>query len=138
MIGQKVGVYEFLSEIGQGGYGSVYKAHDHSVNRDVAIKVILPQYANDLQFKQRFATEAYLVAQLEHPHIIPLYNYWQDDQGAFLVMRYISGGSLRHVLDQQEGLDVVRCARILDQIADALTLTHEQGIVHRDIKPANI
>lgn len=101
MIGHLVRDYEFLGEIGAGGYGVVYRAWDISVDRDVAVKLILPQHADDPDFKRRFETEARLVAQLEHPHIVPLYAYWQDEQGAFLVMRYIRGGSLRQIMSQQ-------------------------------------
>lgn len=138
MLGQTYHDYEFLEEIGAGGYGVVYKAHEASVKRDVAIKVILSQHANKPEFQQRFAVEAQLVAQLEHPHIIPLYSYWQDAQGAFLVMRYINGGNLRVLINQQGALSFARTLRIIEQVVNALALAHENQVVHRDIKPANI
>lgn len=138
MIGQKLREFEILAELGSGGYGAVYLAHDNSVNRDVAIKIILPEHAANENFKQRFEAEAHLVARLEHPHIVPLYSYWQDERGAVLVMRFIRGGSLRSIMRQQGALPLTRTIRILEQIADALDAAHTQGVVHRDLKPENI
>ena len=138
MIGQTIREFEIHSELGAGGYGAVYRARDTSVDRDVAIKVILPQYAENPDFKARFESEARLVAQLENIHIVPLYSYWQDEQGAFLVMRYIRGGSLRGIMAKQEALSLSQSIRILSDIADALDVAHENDVVHRDLKPENI
>jgi serine/threonine protein kinase len=136
--GQIIRGYEFLKPIGSGGYGMVYEALEQAVNRPVAIKVILPDYANQPEFIANFEQEARLVAQLEHPTIVPLYTYWQDDQGAFLVMRYIKGGSLRDMLKKQGALPLSQTTRILTQVAEALQVAHEFGVVHRDLKPDNI
>jgi serine/threonine protein kinase len=138
LIGETIREYEIISELGAGGYGVVYRAHDTNINRDVAIKVILPQYANQPEFIQNFEAEARLVAQLEHKDIVPLYAYWRDEQGAFLVMRYIRGGSLRGMLTKQGALPLTRVLRIVEQIAEALNVAHEAGVVHRDLKPDNI
>ncbi len=138
LVGQTLQDYIIRELIGEGGYGAVYKAHQPKIERDVAIKIILPEHAAKPEFEQRFATEAKLVAQLEHPHIVPLYDYWQDDTGAYLVMRYIRGGSLRDLLKQQGALSFAQIIRILDQITSALEAAHESGIVHRDLKPDNI
>lgn len=138
LIGQKIRDYEIQEEIGSGGYGAVYRAHQAEVKRDVAIKVILPEHANKADFVQRFQIEAQLVAQLEHPHIIPLYDYWQDDNGAFLVMRYIAEGTLEELLVKEESLSWVEARRIFLQIVEALEVAHDNGVIHRDIKPANI
>jgi serine/threonine protein kinase len=138
MIGEIIDEFEILSELGAGGYGAVYRAHDKSVNRDVALKVILPQHANNPDFKQRFESEARLVAQLESRQIVPLYSYWQDERGAFLVMRYLRGGSLRRIIAKQGALSLAQTLRIASDIAEALAVAHECGVVHRDLKPENI
>lgn len=138
MIGETIRDFEIQSELGSGGYGVVYRAHDTSVDRDVAIKVILPQYANQPEFVENFAAEARLVAALEHPRIVPLYSYWHDEQGAFLVMRYVRGGSLRGMLAKQGALPLNKVLRLIEQIAEALNAAHEAGVVHRDLKPDNI
>ncbi len=129
--------YELREPIGTGGFGAVYRAYQPLVGREVAIKVIRPEYANHLGFIRRFEAEAQIVARLEHPHIVPLYDYWRESGGAYLVMRYIRGGNLRAALeDGPMALDA--SARLLDQIGAALASAHRQGVVHRDLKPANI
>jgi dipeptidyl aminopeptidase/acylaminoacyl peptidase len=129
--------YEIHESIGTGGFGAVYRASQPAVRRDVAIKVILPDFANKPEFIRRFEVEAQFIANLEHPHIVPLYDYWRDANGAFLVMRYLRGGSLRNLL-ANGALSPSEITRIIDQIASALSAAHERSIIHRDIKPDNI
>lgn len=129
--------YELRERIGTGGFGAVYKAYQTTIGRDVAIKVILPDRASHPDFIRRFEGEAQMVARLEHPHIVPLYDYWRDPDGAYLVMRWLRGGSLRDAL-ANGAYDLQSAARLLDQIAGALTLAHRSGVIHRDIKPGNI
>lgn len=135
---QTINGYEIGERVGSGGYGEVYRATQLSVKRDVAIKVILPQYASDPKFVADFEAEAKLVAQLENKHIVPLIDYWQDDNGAFLVMRYVSGGSLKDMLEKQGALSLTHTLRLIEQVAEALAVAHEADVVHRDLKPANV
>ena len=94
VISQRIGDFELLEQLSQGAFGAIYRARQFRVEREVAIKVILPQYANQPDFIRRFEREAQLVAHLESPSIVPLYDYWRDQNGAYLVMRLMRGGSL--------------------------------------------
>ena len=129
--------YDLIERIGVGAYGAVYQARQPFVDRQVAIKIILPEFANRPDFVRRFESEAQLVAQLEHIHIVPLYDYWRDPEGAYLVMRLMKGGSLEDLI-RIGALPLVQVARILEQVGSALAAAHRRGIVHRDLKPANI
>jgi serine/threonine protein kinase len=117
LTGRIIKGYELQLRLGAGGFGAVYRAHQAVIEREVAIKVILPQYANQPEFVRRFETEAQLVARLEHLHIVPLHDYWRDPDGAYLVMRLLQGGSLRAMLNQREMLDAETVARLLDRYA---------------------
>lgn len=130
--------YELRQMIGRGGFGAVYRAYQPLLEREVAIKIILPQYANQPNFIRRFETEAQLIAQLEHLHIVPLYDYWREPDSAYLVMRFLRGGSLQESLAKGTLWSISEIARLLDQIASALAAAHRHGIIHRDIKPPNI
>jgi WD40 repeat protein len=129
--------YELRTELGTGGFGAVYRAYQPIVGREVAIKVILPRYANQPDFIRRFETEAQLVARLEHPHIVPLFDYWRDGEGAYLVMRYLRGGSLQHLIEQGP-VAPERTIQLISQVASALALAHQNRVIHRDVKPQNI
>ena len=137
VLPQNLKGYELRERIGAGGFGAVYRAYQSTVGREVAIKIILPGLANQPEFIRRFEGEAQIVARLEHPHITPLYDYWRDPDGAYLVMRWLRGGSLRDVL-QQGAFDLRSAALLLDQVAGALSLAHRNHVIHRDIKPGNI
>ena len=130
--------YEIQERIGAGGFGAVYKAYQSTVGREVAIKVILPHYANHPDFIRRFESEAQTIARLEHMHIIPLYDYWRDPDGAYLVMRWLRGGSLKDALSKDGAFDLRAATVLLDQIASALAVAHRNDVVHRDLKPGNI
>lgn len=128
--------YELRQRIGAGSFGIVYRAYQASVRREVAIKVIQPQYANEPDFVRRFEVEAQLVARMEHPHIVPLFDYWRDPTGAYLVMRWLP--SSLHVSIERGTWTPAAAARLLDQLAAALTVAHRDDVIHRDIKPDNI
>ncbi len=138
LLGTSVKGYELLELIGTGGFGAVYRAKQVSVGREVAVKVILPEFANTPMFIRRFETEAQLVARLEHPYIVPLHDYWRDPKGAYLVMRYLRGGNLTKQIARHGPLTLDRAGVMLSQIAAALAVAHANGVIHRDLKPDNI
>jgi serine/threonine protein kinase/DNA-binding XRE family transcriptional regulator len=135
--GQEIRGYRFFEAIGRGGFGAVYRARQLSVGRDVAIKVINPDLADDPEFIRRFEAEAELVASLEHPFIVPLYDFWREPGAAFMVMRLLKGGSLAQAI-QDRRVDGMEPIAILRQLAQALHAAHRAEIVHRDLKPANV
>lgn len=138
LSGRIIHDYEILEPVGRGGYGTVYRARQLSVAREVAIKVISEKHTLEGDHMQRFESEARIIARLEHPHIVPLYDYWRDAEGAFLVMRYLRGGSVGELVERHGALSLAQTARILEQIGDALAIAHQEGVIHRDIKPDNI
>jgi serine/threonine protein kinase len=139
LLGQQIRGYEFIEQIGEGGFGAVYRARQLSVGRDVAIKVVKPELADDADFVRRFEAEAELVARLEHPHIVPLYDFWREPGAAFMVMRLLKGGALSQYLKTTHSPRfAVRVLPLLHQVAQALNAAHRAGVVHRDFKPANI
>jgi WD40 repeat protein/DNA-binding SARP family transcriptional activator len=136
-FGGSVRGYELREQVGRGDFGLVYRAYQPSVGREVAIKVIRPELVNRPSFVRGFEAEARLVAQLEHPYVVSLYDYWRDPEGAYLVMRWLRGASLRQALEKGPW-NLAPAARLVSQVAGALSYAHRQGIVHRDLKPANV
>ena len=137
LSGRAIRGYALGDLIGKGGMGVVYRGVQPLVQREVAIKIILPQYANHPDFIRRFEAEAQLVAHLEHPHIVPLYDYWREPNLALLVMRLLRGGSLAKLLENGPLL-LELTLQIMEQVGSALGTAHRQGVIHRDLKPANI
>ncbi|MEO1644667.1 MAG: serine/threonine-protein kinase, partial [Chloroflexota bacterium] len=136
-IGKVIKSYELQGLVGTGGFGAVYRATQDVIDREVAIKIIWPAFANHPNFIKRFEAEAQLVAGLEHPYIVPLYDYWRDPDGAYIVMRFLRGGALRDVIDGKKW-SLNDLNRLVNQVGSALGLAHRYGVVHRDIKPGNI
>lgn len=137
LSGRAIRGYTLGEKIGAGAFGAVYRAVQPLVEREVAIKIILPKYANHPDFIRRFETEAQLVARLEHPHIVPLYDYWREPGVAYLVMRLLRGGNVQDLIERGP-LALDQIARLLDQIGSALQAAHRSGVVHRDLKPSNV
>jgi len=129
--------YRLQRELGQGGMARVFLAHDLKYNRDVAIKVLRPDLAEEIG-AARFLHEIQIAARLHHPHILPLYDSDQVDGLVYYVMPYIQGESLRQRLDRERQLPIADALQIAREVADALSYAHSCNVVHRDIKPANI
>ena len=138
LSGRAIRGYALGERLGNGGMGAVYRAVQPLVEREVAIKIILPMYANHPDFIRRFEAEAQLVARLEHPHIVPLYDYWREPGVAYLIMRLLRGGSVQSLLRGGTTLSSETILRMMEQIGSALSASHRAGVVHRDLKPANV
>ncbi len=135
--GENVGPYRIIEQLGQGGMATVFKAYHPGLDRFVAIKVMHPAFKQDPTFLARFQREARVVAKLDHPHIVPIYDYAEHNTNPYLVMKFVEGETLkarlsRGPLTREEGL------RIVDAMGKALGYAHSRGILHRDIKPSNI
>lgn len=135
--GKKIRGYEMRKAVGSGGFGTVYHAFQEILEREVAVKVINEKFVNQPQFIRQFEAEARIIARLEHLHIVTLYDYWRDPNGAYLVMRWLRGGSLRQRLKQHR-FTLPEIVTLLNQISSALAFAHNQNVIHRDIKPENI
>ena len=133
----KIGRYDIISELGRGGMATVYKAHDPSFDREVAIKVLPREFLHDPQFRVRFEREIKTVAQLEHPAIVPVYDVGEDDGMPFFVMRNMTGGSLSDWL-KQGAFSLEDTARIVERLCKGLAYAHKKGVIHRDLKPGNV
>ncbi|HMA33929.1 MAG TPA: serine/threonine-protein kinase, partial [Chloroflexia bacterium] len=136
--GRRLGKYRLERPIGRGGMAVVYLGHDASLNRPVAIKVLDPATTADPGAVERFRREAILAANLEHPHIVPVYDVREDDGLWYLAMRYVPGETLREILARQAPLPLHQIVRLLQPVAAALDYAHSHGVTHRDIKPGNI
>lgn len=130
--------YELGDEIGRGDMADVYLAHDRLLDRRVAVKVLSPQFASDPVNVERFRREAQAAAGLNHPHIVGVYDWGEEDHTSFIVMEYVPGQTLREILQSYGRLAPVDAARIAAEIADALSFAHAHGVVHRDVKPGNV
>jgi serine/threonine-protein kinase len=134
---QKFGRYEIRAEVGRGGMATVYHAYDPRFEREVAIKVLPREMLHDPQFRTRFEREAKTIAMLEHPSIVPVYDFGEEDGQPYFVMRYMTGGSLSDRL-RKGRLSIQEAANMFERLAPALDSAHLKGIIHRDLKPGNV
>ncbi len=138
LLGKRLGAYLIQEKIGEGGMAQVYKAYHERLRRDVAIKVILPQVADQPGFRERFEREAQLVASLEHRNIVAVYDFGEIGNLTYLVMQYVGGGTLRDRLRKEGQIEPHLAVQYTIQMARALHHAHQRGIVHRDVKPQNM
>jgi serine/threonine protein kinase len=135
--GVKLGPYEILSPLGAGGMGEVYRARDSRLRREVAIKVLSPEFSSDMNRRSRFEQEAHAASALNHPNIIAIYDIGSDESGLWVAMECVEGKTLRELTESGR----LPTSRVLDvgaQIAEGLARAHAAGIVHRDLKPENV
>ena len=139
LVGKTLGQYEIISILGQGGMATVYKAFQPSLERHIALKVLLPHFAEP-EFVARFKREALAAARLSHPNVVHIYDAGEVDGRNYIAMEYIDGGTLKDRLDERnhEPLDAPTIAQVVEGIGGALAFAHRNGVVHRDVKPANI
>lgn len=139
MIGQKIGQYKITRLLGEGGMGTVYLAQHETMNREAAIKMLLPQYLKNIEVKTRFKNEAATLEKLVHPNIVRLFDYIEDESGMYLIMEFVRGMPLDEYMEKVSGiLNEDRALIVMEQILSAFGYAHQQGVVHRDIKPSNI
>ena len=135
--GTPFGRYQLIEQLGRGGMGEVWRAHDTTIERVVALKMLLPHYAKDPDFDKRFRREARAAARLDDPHVVPIYDVGEIDGRLYVTMRLIDGVDLDTLL-RSGPLEPARAVHIIEQIASALHSAHRAGLVHRDVKPSNI
>ncbi|HVO32770.1 MAG TPA: protein kinase [Elusimicrobiota bacterium] len=136
-VGENVGPYRIIEQLGQGGMATVFKAYHAALDRYVAIKALHPAFGEDPNFLARFQREARLVAKLEHPNIVPVYDYAEHENRPYLVMKFIEGDTLKARL-LKGPLSSAEIEKIVDSVGSALAYAHKQGVLHRDIKPSNV
>ncbi|HEY6357532.1 MAG TPA: serine/threonine-protein kinase, partial [Vicinamibacterales bacterium] len=137
MVGQTVGKYRVEDRIGRGGMGTVYRAVDETLHRDVAIKVLNSEL-NDPEVAKRFRAEAITVARLSHPGIATIYELFEHDGQWLMVMEFVKGETLERIVERAGPLTAERASELVMQALGALAHAHSLGVVHRDLKPANL
>ena len=135
---KKLGKYDIVGKLGKGAMGEVYKGHDPVLNRNVAIKVIAESLDADPELIERFRREAKAAAQLNHPNIITIYDFVEEEGSLYIVMELLDGKDLKELIKGGTPLTMEQILGIMEQIADGLGFAHENEMVHRDLKPANI
>jgi Tol biopolymer transport system component/tRNA A-37 threonylcarbamoyl transferase component Bud32 len=138
LAGKSIGAYEIRRLIGHGGMADVYLAVQTAIGREVAIKVLPTYFLQDRTFLERFNREVKLIARLQHPRILPVFDFGEQDGQPYIVMAYLTGGTLADRIKISGGLPLDEAARLVGQIAEGMDFAHAQGIIHRDFKPSNV
>jgi len=138
LIGKQLGPYQIVAQLGAGGMATVFKAYQPKMNRYVALKILPRFFSKKPEFVRRFSQEARLIAQLEHPHILPVHDFGESDGYTYLAMRLVEGGSLSDLLKNHGKLELDKINRIITQVGEALDYAHKKNVIHRDAKPGNI
>jgi serine/threonine protein kinase len=137
LVGKTIGHYKIVDVLGAGGMATVYRAQQTNIEREVAIKVMASAFAQQADFVERFKREAELFAKLEHPHILPIYDYGEQSNNLYLVLRLMEGGSLESQV-RKRTMTLEQVAKIMQQIGNALDHAHSKQVIHRDLKPNNV
>ena len=137
-VGQKIGKYEILAELGQGGMGVVYKARDPFIGRLVALKTIAPELVSDKEILERFKREAQSAGTLQHPNIVTIYDLGEADGLPYIAMEFVEGESLQSIINRRARIPLAAKLKLVQQFCEGLAHAHKYGFVHRDVKPANI
>jgi serine/threonine-protein kinase len=132
------GRYRLVEEVGQGGMATIFRSVDTQLGRDVAVKLLRPEYLRDRDFSSRFRQEAQNAASLNHPNVVSVFDYGEDPSGPYIVMEFVDGEDLATILRRNGSLPPSQAARIAGAVARALAAAHARGIVHRDVKPGNV
>jgi len=136
--GEPLRGYRLLELIGENAFGTLYRATQPNVGRDVAVRVVHEHRANDPAFVRRFEVDAQAVAALEHPRVSPVYDYWREPGRAYVVTRFLRGGSLHELLERSGSLSPDRAAQILQHVAAGLIAAHERGVTHGNVRSSNV
>src|SRR5215212_5432336 len=143
LVGQTIGQYQFTELLGTGGMGAVYRATQNNLRREVAVKVLSGRLSEQPGYIQRFTREAKISAALEHPNIVPIYDYGTEGSISYVVMRLLTGGSLAQRLTPKPDGSMAlpsmgEVSTFLRQLTSALDYAHSRSVIHRDIKPGNV
>jgi hypothetical protein len=137
LTGKQLGPYQVVAPLGEGGMAAVYKAYQPGMERYVALKILPRHFASDPLFVGRFEQEAKVLAKLQHPHILPVFDFGQADGYTYIVMPFLQSGDLTDLL-RGSALSLAQLRRIISQVGDALDYAHAHGLIHRDVKPSNV
>ena len=135
--GDTIAGYEIEVLVGRGGMGEIYRARDSRLERRVAVKLLAERYSEDAEFRERLLRESRIAASLDHPNVIPVYEAGETDDRLFIAMRFVDD-DVQALLRREGPLEPARTLAIASQVADALDVAHDRGLVHRDVKPSNV